>query len=207
MLRKLAIAIALVGLAAGLTACGSSSPSQLNDAALSRNDVPSDWVATDFDEAGGRQLWDTLPQVLASNADAKLVLHAFEAESGLHGAATMFIEAEAADAIPKTEANDELLGPLGLLLNKEDALLLPNPRGGDPNTYFAVSETPVPGSIRSRLVRLMENDLVHSDSLTFNVGNVLAVVTVWYPENEGPARDIDEIAARVQARLQAMVAG
>ena len=64
-----------------------------------------------------------------------------------------------------------------------------------------MSEQPVPGTIRSRLIRLMEDGLVHSDSLTFSVGNVMAVVTVWYPEQEGPAEDLAEIASSVQARL------
>lgn len=206
LIRFFAIALASVMLATALSACGGSAPAELEDAAISSSDVPGEWLPTDLDDAQGQALFDTLPKVLASDAEARMVIHAFEAETGLHGAATLFIETDAESAIPETEANDELLGPLSLLLAQEDALLLPNPRGGDPNAYFAVSETPVPGSIRSRLVRLIDTNLVHSDSLTFNVGNVLAVVTVWYPEDEGPTSDIDEIASRVQSSLQSLVA-
>ena len=149
-------------------------------------------------------MWDALPALLAENADARLILDVFAAESGLHGAATLLIETDNAAAIPEAAKNDTILGPLSVLLNSEDALLLPHPRGGDPKAYFAVSETPLPGSIRSRLIRLMDYDLVHSDSLTFSVGNVLAVVTVWYPEEDGPIQDLNEIAASVETRLQAL---
>ena len=176
----------------------------LEDAAISSRDVPESWRPADLDDTKGQALWDALPGLLTKNADARLILHAFEAESGLHGAATLLIETDDAAAIPAAADNDAALGPLARLLESEVALLLPNPRGGDPNAYFAVSETPVPGSIRSRLIRLMDDDLVHSDSLTFSVGNVLAVVTVWYPEKDGPIEDINEIAASVETRLQAL---
>lgn len=186
-----------------LSACGSAA-ANLEDASISSRDVPEEWVPADLDETKGQALWDALPGLLAENADARLLLHAFEAESGLHGAATLLIQTDNAAAIPAAATDDASLGPLGRLLESEVALLLPNPRGGDPNTYFAVSETPVPGAIRSRLIRLMDDDLVHSDSLTFSVGNVLAVVTVWYPEKEGPFEDVTEIAANVETRLQAL---
>ncbi len=117
----------------------------------------------------------------------------------------MLIETDAPTALPEPAGDEALLAPLGRLLVREDALLLANPRGGDPNTYFAVSDVPLPGAIRSRLVRLVDEDLIHSDSVTFNVGNVLAVVTVWYPEKEGPAGDLNEIASNIEARLQSVV--
>jgi len=204
MIRPVLVTLFAVVTLAVLSACGGGSAG-LEDAAISSSDVPAAWIPSELDDAKGQALWDTLPLLLTKNSAARVVIHAFEAESGLHGAATMFIETDDATVIPTAAADDEVLGPLSLLLISEDALLLPDPIGGDPNTYFAVSELPVPGSIRSRLVRLIDDDLVHSDSLTFSVGNVLAVVTVWYPEEEGPAEDLSEIASTVEARLQALV--
>ena len=200
MIRPALITLIAVTTLAILSACGGGSVA-LEDAAISSNDVPAEWLPSDLDDAKGQELWDTLPKVLKTDSDARVIIHAFEAESGLHGAATMFIETDDATAIPETSGENETLGPLSLLLVSEDALLLPDPRGGDPNTYFAVSDVPVPGTIRSRLIRLVDDDLIHSDSLTFSVGNVLAVVTVWYPEEEGPAEDLNEIASSVEARL------
>lgn len=187
-----------------LSACGGAA-ADLADAAISSRDVPEGWLPADLDDTKGQALWDALPALLTEDVDARLILNAFQAESGLHGAATLLIETDDAAAIPAAAQDEAVLGPLGVLLESEDALLLPNPRGGDPNAYFAVSETPLPGSIRSRLIRLMDEELVHSDSLTFSVGNVLAVVTVWYPEQEGPFEDVNEIAASVETRLQSLV--
>ncbi len=187
-----------------LSACGGAA-TDLEDAAITSRDVPEGWLPVDLDDTKGQALWDALPALLTEDVDARLILHAFEAESGLHGAATLLIETDAATAIPAAAQDEDVLGPLGMLLEREDAMLLPNPRGGDPNAYFAVSETPLPGSIRSRLIRLMDEELVHSDSLTFSVGNVLAVVTVWYPEKEGPIEDLNEMAASVETRLRSLV--
>ncbi len=204
MIRPVFVILLAVTTLAALSACGGGSAG-LEDAAISSRDVPSAWLPSDLDDAKGQALLDALPELLTKDADARIVIHAFEAESGLHGVATMFIETDDATAIPTAADNDEVLGPLSLLLVREDALLLPDPIGGDPNAYFAVSELPVPGSIRSRLIRLVDEDLIHSDSLTFNVGNVMAVVTVWYPEEEGPVGDLSEIASTVEARLQSVV--
>jgi len=203
LLRLLFVPVLPVLLLGGL-ACGST-PSDLSDAALAPEDVPDEWVAAELDDAHGQALWDTLPEVLLDDSDARLIIHAYEEESGLHGAATLFIEAGSAQAIPESDDSDEFLGPLSLLLSTEDAMLLPEARGGDPKAYFSVSELPTPQSIRSRLVRLIDDDLVHSDSLTFNVGNVLAVVTVWYPEDGAPVEDVAGIAERVESRLRSVV--
>ena len=203
MIRPTFAILSGILIVSALSACGGAA-ADLEDAAISSRDVPEGWLPADLDDAKGQALWDALPALLTEDVDARLILHAFEAESGLHGAATLLIETDDAAAIPAAAENEDVLGPLSLLLESEVALLLPNPRGGDPKAYFAVSETPLPGSIRSRLIRLMDEELVHSDSLTFSVGNVLAVVTVWYPEKEGPIEDVNEIAARVETRLQSL---
>ncbi len=206
MIRSIFAVLSGILIMAALSACGGA-VADLEDAAISSRDVPEAWLPADLDDTKGQALWDALPALLTENAEARLILHAFKAESGLHGAATLLIETDNAAAIPEAAQNNTTLGPLSLLLEREDALLLPDPRGGDPNAYFAASETPLPGSIRSRLIRLMDEELVHSDSLTFSVGNVLAVVTVWYPEKEGPIEDVNEIAASVETRLQSLVTG
>ena len=206
MIRTIFSVLSCVLIVSALSACGGAA-ADLEDAAISSRDVPEGWLPADLDDVKGQALWNALPALLTEDVDARLILHAFEAESGLHGAATLLIETDNAAAIPEAAENDDVLGPLSQLLESEDALLLPNPRGGDPKAYFAVSDTPLPGSIRSRLIRLMDDELVHSDSLTFSVGNVLAVVTVWYPEKEGPIEELNEIAGRVETRLQSLVTG
>lgn len=206
MIRSIFTVLSCILIVSAASACGGAA-ADLEDAAISLRDVPEGWLPADLDDAKGQALWDALPALLTEDVDARLILHAFEAESGLHGAATLLIETDNAASIPEAAENDDVLGPLSQLLESEDALLLPNPRGGDPKAYFAVSETPLPGSIRSRLIRLMDDELVHSDSLTFSVGNVLAVVTVWYPEKEGPIEELNEIANRVETRLQSLVTG
>jgi hypothetical protein len=50
-------------------------------------------------------------------------------------------------------------------------------------------------------VRLLDDGYLYSDSAIFTIGPVLAVVTVWYPEQEGPFRHVDELASEVAQRL------
>jgi hypothetical protein len=182
-------------------ACGGAGrPAGLEDV-LTANDVPDGWAPADFDEAQGRALWDALPALLTSNAEARLLLQAFEDGSGTSGAAVIFVEAEEAAAIPATTGDQRVTAPLARLLTEQEALLGPDVRGGDPGAYFTVNDVP-PGSLRSRLVRLLDEDYLFSDSIVFSSGPVLAVVTVWYPEDEGPFRDIEDLAAEVESRLR-----
>lgn len=204
MIRPFFLTLLALPVLVAVSACGGG-VGDIADAALSSRDVPAAWLPADLDEAQGQILWSTLPQVLNNDADARLIIHAFEADSGLHGAATLFVETDEPTAIPDATSDEDALGPLSLFLMQEDALLLPDVIGGDPDAYFSASDTPVADAVRSRLVRLIDDDLIHSDSLTFNVGNVLAVVTVWYPEEEGPVQDLNEIAAMVESRLQSVV--
>lgn len=183
-------------------ACREGGIADLKDVAISSRDVPADWIPADFREAEGRGLWDTLPELLTANSDARLLLRAFETESGLHGAATILIQTEEPAALPQSTQSDGALTPLTRLLARQDALLGPRVRGGDPGTYFAASDLPVPGSLRSRLVRLLDDGYLYSDSLIFSVDPVLAVVTVWYPEQDGPFREVEEIAGDVEQRLR-----
>ena len=175
----------------------------LDDATLSARDVPRDWRPVDIEESQGAALWDVLPDLLTVSSDARLILRVFESESGLHGAATMLIEADDPAALPPTIQDDEALAPLSRLLARQDALLIPSPLGGDPNAYFSVSDEPLPGTVRSRLVRTLDGDaLIFSDSATFTTGSVLAVVTVWYPQDEGPLLDVAELSSDVERKLR-----
>ena len=186
------------------TACGGAT-STIGDAGLAQSDVPDGWLAADIDASEGQPLWDTLPDLLAVTSDAHLLLRAFQSESGLHGAATMFIEAEDAAALPPNYESQRVLEPLTRLLVRQDALLIPDPLGGDPGTYVRTTDQPLPGSLRSLLVRIVDDNTLYSESLTFVVGHVLAVVTVWYPEGEDPFATVDDLAIIVEARLEALV--
>jgi hypothetical protein len=94
-----------------------------------------------------------------------------------------------------------VVAPLTQLLLQQEALLGPEVLGGDPGTYFALSDEPVPGSLRSRLARLIEDDRLFSDSIVFPSGRLMVVVTVWYPERQGPFRDVEALATDVEHRL------
>ena len=185
--------------------CGGSAPPDLSDAALSSRDVPETWTPADFSGEDGQGLWDLLPQLLKSNSQARLLLHAYGDGTGLHGAATILIEAEEPAALPSPAEGDRVLAPLGDLLEREDALLVPNTKAGDPGAYFAAADMPRPDSLNSRLIRLLEDDYLYSDSAIFTVGPVLAVVTVWYPKKEGPFQQLEELASEVEARLETYV--
>ena len=190
---------ALSALAVG---CGASGISELSDAAITARDVPADWNLADFGEAEAQRLWAVLPELLVSDAEASLFVRALEGERGLHGTATILIETENPATLPKSTDGERALGPLSRLLAEQDAFLNPDIRAGDPGTYFAMSDVPRPGSLHSRLVRLLDDGYLFSDSTIFSVGPVLAVVTVWYPEQEGPFRHVDELASDVADRLQ-----
>ena len=195
----LATIVAFLTLAA---ACGGGGGGAAGlEGVLTASDVPSGWAPADFDEAQGRALWDALPALLASNAEARLLLQAFEDESGTSGAAVIFVEADETAAIPATTGDQRVTAPLARLLTEQEALLGPDVRGGDPGAYFTANDVP-PGSLRSRLVRLLDDDYLYSDSIVFSSGPVLAVVTVWYPEDDGPFRDVEELAADVESRLR-----
>ncbi len=200
--RRVAPAMLLALLSVG---CQGDAVADLKDAAVSSGDVPNDWVAADFDQSAASELWEVLPELLQANSDARLLLHVVEGAAGRHGASTIFVEAEEADALPRTEAGDEVFGPLARLLTLQDAILTPDVVGVDPSTYFAVSDVPLAGSLRTRLVRLLDDGYLYSDSAIFWVGPVLAVVTIWYPEQEGPFSPIDELAGKVAQRLQEYV--
>jgi len=184
-----------------LAGCRADSESW-KDAALSSQDVPAEWTPADLSQTQGQELWDTLPDLLSANSEAQLLLRAFESESGLEGAATILVMVDEPAALTVTADEDKTLAPLGRLLDRQDALLSPQVRAGDPGAYFASSDVPRPGSLRSRLVRLLDDDYLFSDSAIFTVGPVLAVVTVWYPEKEGPFRSVDDLAAEVDTRLR-----
>ncbi len=186
---------------------GGGEDASLVDVALSSGDVPSDWVSADFGQEGGRDLWEILPELLTADAEAHLFIRAFQEEDGRHGVATILIETEEAAALPQIGEDEQLLGPLARLLEQQDVLLSPIVLGGDPGTYFAAINAPVPGSLRSRLVRLLDEGFLFSDSVIFVAGPVLAVVTVWYPEKDDPLRDVDDLAGEVERRLQAYLGG
>ena len=199
-----ALLVLLALLAAG---CGAGDAVEFRDVALSSRDVPPDWVAADVGEAEARVLWDVLPEVLTSNAEARLLVRALQADGGRHGVATILIQTEEPDALPRLAQGDEALARLARLLERQDALLGPAVLGGDPGTYFASSDIPLPGSVRSRLVRLLDEGYLFSDSMIFSAGPVLAVVTVWYPEDDEPVRRVEELAGEVERRLQVYLDG
>ena len=186
-----------------LLGCRGGGVDELADAALSARDVPDKWVLADVGEAEGRDLWDALPDLLTSNAEARLFWRVLQDQAGLEGAATILIEAEEPAALPQTVDSDQVLTPLARLLEVQDGLLLPQVRAGDPGAYFAASDLPQPGSVRSRLVRLEGDAYLYSDSAIFTMGPVLAVVTVWYAQEDGPFRPVDELAGEVAQRLRA----
>lgn len=198
--RWIATLVALVVLLS--VGCRAGGPAQLEDAALSSRDVPDGWQRAEFDDEEWNALWESVPELLAAKADASLLMRAFESDDGLHGAATILIQASEEAALPETSEDVRVLAPLGQLLERQDDLLRPSVRGGDPGAYFAASDAPLPGSLRSRLVRLLDDGYLFSDSTIFSSGPVLAVVTVWYPEEEGPFREVLELAAEVEARLR-----
>jgi hypothetical protein len=141
------------------------------------------------------------------NSEARLLLRAYEDETGEAGAAVIVIETEAAGALPQEIAGQRVVGPITQLLLQQEALLGPEVIAGDPGTYFALSDDPLPGALRSRLSRLLdEDDRLFSDSLSFSSGRLLVLVTVWYPERQGPFRDVEDLAADVAERLQEPVA-
>ena len=201
----LTLAALLALLAVGCRSGGEDA--SLLDVALSSGDVPADWVSADFGQEGGRDLWNILPELLTADAEAHLFIRAFQEEDGRHGVATILIETEEAAALPQIGEDEQVLGPLARLLEQQDVLLSPIVLGGDPGTYFAAINAPVPGSLRSRLVRLLDEGFLFSDSVIFVAGPVLVVVTVWYPEKDDPLRDVDDLAGEVERRLQVYLSG
>ena len=202
--RILGLATLVGVLVLAAAACGGGTTATLESAGLGQGDVPDAWVAADIDDTEGQPLWDTLPDLLTVSSDAHLLLRAFQSDSGLHGAATMFIETDDAGALPPGYESEQVLEPLTRLLVRQDALLIPDPRGGDPGTYLTPTDKPLPGSLRSLLVRIVDDRTLYSESLTFVVGHVLAVVTVWYPKGEQPFADVDDLASSVEGRLEAL---
>ncbi len=202
LLARLALAPLAPLAALTLAACQGSAAPTLDSVVLTEDAVPQDWAAADFDETQERALRDLLPRILGSNSEARLVLRAFENETGTQGAAVILIETAETAAVPQEISGQRVVAPLAELLVQQEALLGPDVGGGDPGTYFALSDEPVAGSLRSRLVRLRDDDRLFFDSLAFPSGRVLAVVTVWYPEREGPFRDIEALAEDVALRLK-----
>ncbi len=77
MNRAIVATLATFSLLLLAVACGGASP-DIEDAALSSKDVPSDWQEADLDDdVKGAALWDVLPDLLIHDSDARLVLHAF----------------------------------------------------------------------------------------------------------------------------------
>ena len=196
----------LLAFVAVAASCGGGGAPTLDEVALNDGDVPADWAPADFDQERGRALWDVLPELLSANSEARLLLRAYEDDTATQGAAVIVIETEAAGAIPQEITGQRVVAPLTRLLLQQEALLGPEVLGGDPGTYFALSDDPVPGSLRSRLARLIEDDRLFSDSLAFPSGRLMVVVTVWYPERQGPFREVEDLAAEVAERLEEYLA-
>jgi hypothetical protein len=211
MARSRLIRVAFLPLAAVFVllavSCGGGSAPTLDELALNDGDVPSDWAPSEFDEDRGQALWDVLPELLAVNSEARLLLRAYDNEWGDQGAAVIIIEADAAGAIPRAISGQRVVGPIAQLLLQQEALLGPEVIAGDPGTYFALSDDPVPGGLRSRLSRIMEGgERLFSDSVAFPSGRLLVVVTVWYPEQDGPFRAVEDLAADVAERMEEYLA-
>lgn len=187
-----------------LVACSSSGSAidELSNIALSDGDVPNNWQAADIDEVSGRPLWDIVPDLISVDSEAQLLIRAYEDEDGLRGVATIVIHADVPGALPQAKNEEDALAPLARLLMEQDALLVSEVLAGDPGAYFSASEFPLPDSVRSRLVRLLDDGYLYSDSVIFSVDSVLAIVTVWYPEEEGPFRDLEELAEVVEQRMR-----
>ena len=193
---------ALLLFAAALAIGCQGNEHRLADVALSASDVPVGWVPADFNEDDALGLWAVLPELLTSDTEARLFIRAVQEETGLNGVATILIQADEPTALPQEIAGDQTLESLSVLLARQDALLSLPVLGGDPGAYFVASDTPLPGSVRSRLVRLLDEGYLFSDSVTFSVGSVLAVVTIWYPEEDEPFRQVGDLADEVERRLR-----
>ena len=197
---RLAAGAVLLALAA--VACGGGSTLDLADVAVSARDVPADWVPADLSEEELAPFWDLLPELLTTDANARLLVRGIQSEAGLQGVSTLLIQTDEPRALPADIASEQSLGTLSRLLIQQEALLGPPVLGGDPGAYFSGTDTPLPGSVRSRLVRLLDSGYLFSDSVIFTKGPVLAVVTVWYPDVDEPVRDVYELASEVERRLR-----
>jgi hypothetical protein len=91
---------ALLAFVAVAVSCGGGGAPSLDEVALNDHDVPDGWAPSDFDQERGRALWDVLPDLLSANSEARLLLRAYEDDTGNQGAAVIVIEADAAGAIP-----------------------------------------------------------------------------------------------------------
>jgi hypothetical protein len=202
LMRTARISLVAAAALALLSACSDGGGvTALSDVALSEGDVPSDWAPADLADEEGLVLWAALPQFLQADADTHLFLHAYQGDSGRQGLSTMLIDTNGPAALPRpAQGGDDVLGPLGRLLEAQDTLLLREVDGGDPGDYFAASDLPA-DSLRSRLVRLVDGDRVFSDSAIFARGDVFVIVTVWYREEDGPYRELDDLATEVEERL------
>jgi hypothetical protein len=194
----LLLALALMML---VTACGGSGDGGLAAMAIDDADVPSQWQPVDLPEDGVQAIWDTLPAVLRSNADASLFVSAYRRDDGLAGAASILVTVDDASALPDDVTEQTTSAALSSLLNAHEAMLSPEVVGGDPGTYVAAADEPVAPALKSRLVRLLDNDRLLWDSLVFRGGDVLAVTTVWYTQKEGPYSPVEDVAALVYDRL------
>jgi hypothetical protein len=54
---------------------------------------------------------------------------------------------------------------------------------------------------------LLDEGYLFSESMIFLAGPVLAVVTVWYPEDDEPVRRVEELAGEVERRLRVYLNG
>jgi hypothetical protein len=197
MAWALLLALALMVLAG---ACGGSDDG-LAAMAIDESDVPEQWQPVDLPEGGVQAIWDTLPAVLRSNADARLFVSAYRRDDGLAGAASVLVAVDDPSALPEDVTDQTASAALSSLLNAHEAMLSPDVVGGDPGTYVAAADEPVAPALKSRLVRLLDNDRLLWDSLVFREGDVLVVTTVWYTQKEGPYSPVEDVATLVYDRL------
>lgn len=196
--------LALLVAGALLAGCRSGSPEEgfsAPRALLTGEDVPVGWVPVQADEFPF-SLPSPLIDLLMADSTVEGAFSAFRDESGLRGAASLVVLRDASGPFWPSEPSAQALHPLAELVAEQERLvrLTAGPAGAPVN--FALTDVPHEGSLRGRTVlQGPSGGYLFSDSLLFSQGSALVLVTVHYPEEEGPFSPVEILAATVYERV------
>jgi hypothetical protein len=167
---------------------------------LAEGDLPSGWVPVD----ATAYPYMTNSPLLRLMLEKETVAGAFSAyrdpEDSSTVATYVVFRPDEPLALQATD-DDRTLKTIAPLVLELERLARQRLGGAGPELFFAVSDVPIPGSLRGRSLAPPTGEGVQSDSILFATGPVLALVVLEHPRDKEPFQPVEELAQIVYGRV------
>jgi hypothetical protein len=167
---------------------------------LAEGDLPSGWVPV---EAAGYPYMTNSPliRLLLEQETVAGAFSAYRDPGDSSTVATFVVFRPDEPLVVQASDDDRTLKTVAPLVTELERLARQRLGGGTPELFFALTDAPIPGSLRGRSLAPPTGEGVQSDFILFATGPVLAVVVAEHPRGEQPFRPVEELAQVVYDRV------